>query len=208
METLLSSLSSGLRAYRFKEAFGGSFRPLSTTLLHTFILSSTGAVCIALAVFLSRLTGLAARGIAASVTGEVSYATAVTFLLLWPAYVLLSAAARLGMLAVLGESARSFEKLADIAGRLMIVPYALALLQHLLAALVPYGSTGETVLSVRFYATGAVVFAAWMWEAAASVRAYKIVFSQNTGRAVLTWLSFFAAVILVVWLLIALAALI
>jgi hypothetical protein len=94
----------------------------------------------------------------------------------------------------------------EVTGRTLIAPLICSFLFNGITALIPYSvGAGSAILSIRLILTILLVVGAWTWEAVASIRAFRIVFSQNTGRAVLTWVSLPLLLLAAIWLLITIA---
>jgi hypothetical protein len=104
--------------------------------------------------------------------------------------VLLAASARWVMLSVLDEESRSFQKMLSISALALLPFFAVLLISSFFGNLFPSGG----IASGRMFLYGSLagIVCSLVYEAVITVRLSRTAFTQNTGRAILTWGSSYA----------------
>lgn len=103
----------------------------------------------------------------------------------------IAAASRWIMLSILDEPGRSFRRVAALCAFSLLPLFIVLLVSSALGNLFPSGGIGSG--RVFFWVTMAALSAALLYEAISMVRLCRQAFGQNTGRALLTWASFYGA---------------
>jgi len=103
----------------------------------------------------------------------------------------IASASRWIMLSVLNEASRSFLRILSVSAFSLLPLFIVLLVSSALGNLFPSGGIDSG--RVFFLTTITALICALLYEAYATVRLCRQAFGQNTGRAILTWGSFYAA---------------
>lgn len=189
-------------ALRPGEVFGTEPRPALRPVLIAF---AVGAFVLALLLFITGMFSaqelqiasdrlnqyMVIRGSALSVFHVPSPPARFLFPLQWGGYLLFAAGVRHLTTVIFGESERSFMTMLLItviaAAPLVLIAALQGVFNNLFPMIPPVKSL--TLLWSRVILSVLVYLASVIWEAVVFVTAARIIFKQNYGRAIITWIS-------------------
>lgn len=130
--------------------------------------------------------------------GEMLFADALLFVIAWIAYLFPVALVRLWSLRFLGDTG-TYRQVFRVAWMAAWPVVAIAALLRFVAVLVP--GTAPPAVGYAQFALSMILFLAGLFlEARYTVNVHRSVFGQNTGRAVVTWVSPFVIWFVFAWL--------
>lgn len=115
----------------------------------------------------------------------------LSFPIVWAVGFAITAALRFGAMALFGDSTRNYLTLMAVSIFGLAPLVVIAILHGVGNNLFPFARPIEdsSAIMIRSYILIGITLMGIVWEAVICIRAFQIVFLQNAGRAVLTWLT-------------------